>query len=184
MATGLRNFEVDFIWSLPDGRLTDRALGWQRNLYDYIGAREGQIPVTAVGGDGVSTTTFLRSDGTFAVPSYPVGANPTALIGTTAQNGTANTFMRSDAAPAINPGISPTWTSVHTFNGGLLASTLRSTGAFGCNGATAQTSAAVNGAVAGTAGAAYTATEQAILNNAVALLNQIRALLVANGQAV
>lgn len=29
-------------------------------------------------------------------------ANPTATVGTSATNGTANTFMRSDAAPAIN----------------------------------------------------------------------------------
>lgn len=33
--------------------------------------------------------------------STATGANPTATAGTTAVNGTANTFMRSDAAPAI-----------------------------------------------------------------------------------
>lgn len=57
-------------------------------------------------------------------------------------------------------------------------------GAFGCNNATPQISATVNGAIAGTAGAAYGATEQTMLNDLKALTNQLRALLVANGQAV
>lgn len=43
--------------------------------------------------------------------------NPTALVGLAAINGTANTAMRSDGAPALNPGISPTWTGTHIFNG-------------------------------------------------------------------
>lgn len=46
-------------------------------------------------------------------------SNPSAQIGLTAVNGTALTAMRSDAAPAINQGISPTWTSIHTFAQGL-----------------------------------------------------------------
>lgn len=179
-----KNFEYDGIWSTPDGRLTERARAWQRNFYDYVGARNGVIPVTTLGGDGSSTTTFLRSDGTYAAPDYPVGANPSTQVGTSAVNGSANTFMRSDAAPAINLGITPTWTGLHTFNAGIETTTLKASGAFGVNGATPQTAAAVDMAVGGTAGAAYTGTEQAILNNAVALLNQIRALLIANGQAV
>jgi hypothetical protein len=43
-------------------------------------------------------------------------ANPTATIALTANNGTANTFMRSDASPALGVGISPTWTANHTFS--------------------------------------------------------------------
>lgn len=46
----------------------------------------------------------------------PVGANPTATIGLTAVNGSAATFMRSDAAPALSQSIAPTWTGLHTFN--------------------------------------------------------------------
>lgn len=49
--------------------------------------------------------------------SIPTAANPTGTISTTASNGVATTFMRSDAAPAINLAITPTWTGVHTFNG-------------------------------------------------------------------
>lgn len=43
-------------------------------------------------------------------------ANPTALVGTSAVNGSATTYMRSDAAPAINQAISPLWTGNHTFS--------------------------------------------------------------------
>lgn len=42
-------------------------------------------------------------------------ANPTALVGTTAVNGTATTAMRSDAAPRLDQGITPTWTAQHQF---------------------------------------------------------------------
>lgn len=41
--------------------------------------------------------------------------------------------------------------------------------------------ASVNPAIASTAGGTYTAAEQAMLNDIKALLNQIRAALVANG---
>jgi hypothetical protein len=46
----------------------------------------------------------------------PTGANPTATVGTAVVNGVASTYMRSDAAPAINPAIAPTWTAKHTFS--------------------------------------------------------------------
>jgi hypothetical protein len=42
-------------------------------------------------------------------------ANPTALVGLTAINGVATTAMRSDAAPALNQAIAPTWTGFHTW---------------------------------------------------------------------
>ena len=44
------------------------------------------------------------------------GANPTASVGLTAVNGVATTFMRSDAAPALNQAITPTWTGAHAFS--------------------------------------------------------------------
>lgn len=56
----------------------------------------------------------LRSDGTDAV-WYTPSANPTAALGLSAINGSANTFMRSDAAPALNQAIIPTWTGAHIF---------------------------------------------------------------------
>lgn len=44
-----------------------------------------------------------------------VGANPSTVIGLSAVNGTATTFMRSDAAPALSQSIAPTWTGAHIF---------------------------------------------------------------------
>lgn len=49
--------------------------------------------------------------------SSALGANPTATIGLTAVDGTAGTFTRSDAAPALSQAISPTWTGTHVFSG-------------------------------------------------------------------
>lgn len=61
----------------------------------------------------------FRAIGAADLPGQFAGfANPTALAGMTAINGTATTAMRSDAAPAINPAITPTWTGLHTFNAG------------------------------------------------------------------
>jgi hypothetical protein len=91
---------------------------------------------------------------------------------------------------SINQGMAPTWTAPHTFNNGITTTTLVSTdaatigGAFGCNGQTAQTSATVAVAISDTAGGAYTATEQGMLNDLKALTNQLRAALVSNGIAV
>jgi len=44
-------------------------------------------------------------------------ANPTALVGLSTVDGSAATFMRSDAAPKLDVSISPTWTGTHTFSG-------------------------------------------------------------------
>jgi hypothetical protein len=70
---------------------------------------------------GVAPTTIGDAiDKLYAVfpdaPVLPAGAgNPSVLVGLTAVNGSANTFMRSDAAPAINQNINPVWTNIHTF---------------------------------------------------------------------
>lgn len=53
---------------------------------------------------GTNPITFSASTGVIACPtcSTATAANPTAQIGVSAVNGSASTFMRSDAAPAIN----------------------------------------------------------------------------------
>lgn len=43
-------------------------------------------------------------------------ADTTAKVGLTRINGVLPTAMRSDAAPPLDQGISPTWTGTHTFN--------------------------------------------------------------------
>jgi hypothetical protein len=175
-------------------------------IFNFLGGTSGSIPVASIGGDG-DAAHFLNGVGVFATPSYPVGANPTASVGTAAVNGAATTFMRSDAAPAISLSIAPTWTAVHTFSAGVVTTTLSmsgaltgattgnfsgaltggsvvATGGFGCNGKTAQIAATVSAAVAGTAGAAYTATEQGMINDLKTLSNQMRTALVNDGIAV
>lgn len=78
-------------------------------------------------GDSSHYTTFtvdakgrLTAAGTQAVPTVPVAANPSGLIGLTANNGVATTFERSDATHALDQSISPTWTGNHTFSNPIL----------------------------------------------------------------
>jgi hypothetical protein len=46
-------------------------------------------------------------------------ANPTSKSTMVAQNGSAVTYMRSDAAPAIDAAIAPTWTGAHTWTSNI-----------------------------------------------------------------
>lgn len=48
-------------------------------------------------------------------PAIPAAANPTTKVALAVANGTAATFMRSDAAPALDVTITPTWTGAHVF---------------------------------------------------------------------
>jgi hypothetical protein len=58
-------------------------------------------------------TNWIQAGGSSG--SAVVGANPSQSVGTSAVNGSATTFMRSDAAPALSQAIVPTWTGAHTF---------------------------------------------------------------------
>lgn len=71
---------------------------------------------------------FLKADPASVLANWvdagPIGStgeNPTVAVGLTAKNGAATTFMRSDAAPALDQGIAPTWTAKHTFTLGAAA---------------------------------------------------------------
>jgi LysM repeat protein len=63
----------------------------------------------------VRATNFIGSSA--GLTGLPVGANPSQVIGILANNGSATTFMRSDATPAIDEGIIPSWTGEHEFSG-------------------------------------------------------------------
>lgn len=79
-----------------------------------------QNPATTLGGYGI-TDAYTKTQ----IDALTTGgANPSATIGLTATNGTATTFMRSDAAPALDQSITPTWTGAHIFKSTLsIAST-------------------------------------------------------------
>jgi hypothetical protein len=64
----------------------------------------------------VSGTLPVGNGGTGVTALSSLTANPSASVGLTAVNGSASTFMRSDAAPALDVSISPTWSGSHTFN--------------------------------------------------------------------
>lgn len=71
-----------------------------------------------------SSTTFLRGDGSCATPGGASGANPSALVGLTTVNGTATTYMRSDASPGLDLSISPTVTGTWSFTNATNSSTI------------------------------------------------------------
>ena len=100
-----------------------------QNAIDNTLSRDGTTPNTMaanldMGGNrilnlaspGSNNEPLRLADITLVPPSAAVFASPTAQVGTTVVNGSATTIMRSDAAPPINQGISPTWTGTHTFN--------------------------------------------------------------------
>jgi hypothetical protein len=68
--------------------------------------------------------------------AVPSAANPTGTVGLSTVNGSAATFMRSDAAPPLSVSITPTWSGLHTFDAGLAFGA--QTVAFGTTGAGVQ----------------------------------------------
>lgn len=94
--------------------LNQNTSGTAANLSGTPALPDGTTATTQTLGDNstkLATTAFVLANSTGAT-----GANPTASTGLTAVDGVATTFMRSDAAPAIDVAINPTWTALHTFN--------------------------------------------------------------------
>jgi len=90
-----------------------------------------------------TTAQYIRGNGTLAtLPTYtiPVGANPTATVGSSVVNGSASTFMRSDASPALNASIDRSWSGIHTFtnagvpNASIASAALQLSGGIGVTG--------------------------------------------------
>jgi len=136
---------------------------------------------------GLTANSFIYSGTASLVSSTAAPTNGQLLIGSTGAapvkaglTGTANQIVVTNGAGSITLSTPQDigTTSTPTFDA------LTLTNGFGCNGKTPQTEVTVNGAVAGTAGVVYTVTEQTIINDLVALVNQLRAALVANGITV
>jgi hypothetical protein len=80
--------------------------------------------LTLLDGGGITwsinkNTNAISASGSGAGAS---GANPTGKVGLAVVNGSAATFLRSDGAPPIDQTITPTWTGLHTFTGGMTVS--------------------------------------------------------------
>jgi len=75
------------------------------------GQLTGDVTLAVGAGTGITVTADAVS-----VSASFLGANPTATIGLAAIPGTATTYMRSDGAPPLGVGITPTWTAVHIFS--------------------------------------------------------------------
>lgn len=81
------------------------------NLIAELGTAQANVAVDAVMRLASAIETLAM-----APPPQPVlTAPPTALVGLTAINGSAETAMPSDAAPALNQAIVAIWTALHTF---------------------------------------------------------------------
>jgi hypothetical protein len=77
-----------------------------------------QMPTLTIKGNntgGTANALDLTVTQVQSMLSVPTGANPSVNSGLTAVNGSANTFLRSDGAPALSQAISPTWSGAHIF---------------------------------------------------------------------
>lgn len=96
-----------------------------RLIFGTAGAARASLNSVGAIGLGASGSSFgtvgqvITSAGSGSAAGWgnlPAAANPTANVGLTAVNGSAATFMRSDAAPALDQSIAPTWTGFHVFS--------------------------------------------------------------------
>lgn len=99
---------------IPAGRnsLGSVSLPW-KDLYLSGAASDPGGSNYRLTGTPTTTRTIALPDVDFTVPAGL--ANPSALVGLTGVNGSAETAMRSDGAPALNQAIAPTWTGAHLF---------------------------------------------------------------------
>jgi hypothetical protein len=136
---------------------------------------------------GLTANSFTYSGAAGLISSTTAPTNGQLLIGSTgaapvaaALTGTANQVTVTNGPGTVTLSLPQSIATASDVTFGSVTST----GAFGCNGQAAQAAASVNAAVSGTAGAAYTSTEQDMINDLKALVNQLRTALVNNGIAV
>lgn len=107
-----------------------KAISYGKNIADFdprpMPNRDGNSPSIDMNFSGINAVVRTHSE-RLAALSYSLNivsaasgssvspANPSASIGLAAVNGSASTYMRSDAAPALSQAITPTWSALHTF---------------------------------------------------------------------
>jgi hypothetical protein len=87
----------------------------------------GSMPVRGIkdtSTDGSVTFSTIANAHTVYTNFHAAGsggtpANPTGTVGLSAVNGSLASYMRSDAAPPLSQAITPTWSNLHIFGGGL-----------------------------------------------------------------
>lgn len=94
----------------------DWSQDWFRNF--LLGYLQFADVRNAVGAGGVTVSGTVGQNATITGSGGSSGANPTAVVGLSAVNGSATTFLRSDGAPPLDVSINPTWTGQHTFTPG------------------------------------------------------------------
>lgn len=110
------------VWIAAGTNASDNALqitSQSGTSYLNVVGDGGTVVGSATGGDqglGTLNAAGLYVNGVAVATGAGSGANPTSLVSTSVINGTATTFMRSDAAPAINQSISPIMTGSWVFN--------------------------------------------------------------------
>lgn len=94
------------------------------NQGDLLVGEAGNTLVKLAGGTTGYVLTRTATTNIWAAPAAGTAGNPSALVGLTAVNGSATTYMRSDGAPALDQSIAPTWTGKHTWTGAATTTTI------------------------------------------------------------
>ena len=137
-AAGSLKLRSDIYTGSTSGTLTLKApavagsntITWPAGTTDFSGTGGASNVVKQTSAGGAFTVAQLAcSDlSNSAAGCSNAAANPTATVGTSATNGSATTYMRSDAAPAISQSIAPTWTGAHTWSPSANATPLTESG--------------------------------------------------------
>lgn len=131
------NLAANYIWS---GGHTFGSV----TTFNSIPTSTATQPVLTDSSTKIPTTAWVQG---VVAGSVVQSANPSTSVGLSAVNGSASTFMRSDAAPALSQTISPTWASIHTFAAGAtfgIASSVQFGNGFTITGGTADLSSSAN----------------------------------------
>ncbi len=99
--------------AIADGKIASALTG---KTYNGLTLTSAAVGFTLSGG-ATSKTLTVPLDATVSGTNTgdQSGANPSASTGLSAVNGSALTFMRSDASTSLSQAISPNWTGNHTF---------------------------------------------------------------------